>query len=86
MYSTVSALLELMDQVSELGEVSQKLYYIPKAEYHITMGGEVINSVDIDENGVVTIYKATKVSHISEIGEIEVYKYSGDILDLMQCD
>lgn len=86
MYSTVSSLLELMDQVSELGDVSQKVFYIPKAEYHITMGGEVINSVDIDENGIVTIYKTTKVSRISEIEEIEVYKYSGDILDLMQCD
>lgn len=86
MYHTVSALLELMDQVSELGDVSQKVFYIPKAEYHITMGGEVINSVDIDESGVVTIYKTTKVSRISEIEDIEVYKYSGDILDPMQCE
>ena len=86
MYHTVSALLELMDQVSELGDVSQKVFYIPKVEYHITMGGEVINSVDVDENGTVTIYKTTKVSRISEIEDIEVYKYSGDILDLMQCE
>ena len=86
MVGNIMMLLELMDQVSELGDVSGKVFYIPKAEYYITIGGETVDGVDIDENGIVTIYKTTKVSWASDLGAVEVYKCSGDILDLMQCE
>lgn len=86
MYNNMMALLELMDQVAELGDTSDKVFYIPKVGYHITMGGEAVDGIDIDKNGVATVYKTTRVSLTDELGDVEVYKYSGDVLDLMQCD
>lgn len=86
MYNNAMALLELMDEVSELGTTSDKVFYTPKVGYHITIGGETVDGAHVDNDGVVTIYKTTRVLWTSDLGDVEVYKYSGDLLDLMQCD
>lgn len=86
MDGNVMMLLELMDQVAEMGDNASKVVYVPKHEYHITIGGETVTAVSVEPGGKVIIHKFTCAALNVELSAVEVYKYSGDVLDLMQCE